>query len=247
MNLNNITIKEVVECGKQFYNVESNKIITRYESWIFCHDLFIKTKKDLINNNKTYDDLDNNIKDKLCLYLSNYLSSWGMYRNSFLLWSNYMIHDGALKIIFDTDDQLWNMNYNNCDEEKLETLINNLNTYYKNKRTAIYKEYNKLFKKNIKENRNVSDTLISKILLGTIACSPAYDQYFSIGVKTFFKGKRLGSFNAHSIKKLLDQKEIQDILKVLKKSLNIKYQNYPDMKLLDSCFWQLGYYIEQKK
>lgn len=244
MNINKITIDDVVNCGVFFYNVEDNKVITRYQSWIICHNLFKKTKDYLIKEKKSFDDLSKETKNELCLYLSNYLGSWGMYRNSFLLWSNYKIHDEALRIIFEADNSLWDMNINNCNAEELNILINNLKDYYKEKRTNIYKEYNRLFNKNIKEEKEVSDTLISKILLGTLACTPAYDQFFLIGIKAFFKGEKLDSLNANSIKKICEEEDTKIILEKLKNKIN---KNYPDMKLLDSCFWQLGYIIKNQE
>lgn len=46
----------------------------------------------------------------------------------------------------------------------------------------------------------VSDTLISKILLGTLGCVSAYDEYFVAAVRKY--GVSTGVFNKKSIKKL---------------------------------------------
>ena len=47
---------------------------------------------------------------------------------------------------------------------------------------------------------NVTDTLITKIILGTLGCVPAYDQYF---VKALRRNKINGVFNLNSMKQII--------------------------------------------
>lgn len=245
LDINNITVDDILECGKKFYTIEASETVTRYRSWKYCHDLFVKVHNDLKINNKKIDDVDDETKDKLCLYLSYYLASWGMNRNSFLLWVDYKVHADIIKIIFDEDYfSLWDMEVTNCNEKKLNKLIEKVKSKYEEKKKSVYEGLNQVMTKNKNLDNGVTDTLISKVLLGTLACVPAYDTYFKIGIKYALKPNKLEKFNSNSIKKLADDKKIKEVLKKIPDYIDKPYCDYPHMKLLDSCFWQLGYYID---
>lgn len=49
---------------------------------------------------------------------------------------------------------------------------------------------------------NLSETLITKILMGTLGCVPAYDRYFVAGLKS--QKMASGTYNIKSILQLVD-------------------------------------------
>ena len=246
MKLTNDIKHDLIECGKEFYAVEESTIITRYKSWNYCHEAFLEAKNNIINN-KPVD------YDKLSLYLSNYLASWGMSRNSFLLWKDYTVHKEAIKSIILNPKYfpLWDMSINKCDKSLLIDLLDKksgIREYYKDIKEKAYKELNKIRTEDEAKSldNEATNTLISKILLGTIGCTPAYDDYLKKAMSYVFKGKRLGSLSANSIYRLCNEEIIKEVILEVRKSIHKKYSKYPDMKILDSCFWQLGYYIKRK-
>lgn len=92
-----------------------------------------------------------------------------------------------------------------------------------------------------------TDTLVTKILLGTFGCLPACDRYFIDG----FKRSRLqySSVNAEFVRRVL--KVCDDNSRALRsEQLRIESVtgiHYPMMKLVDMYFWQIGYDHRKKK
>ena len=83
--------------------------------------------------------------------------------------------------------------------------------------------------------------------MGTLGCVPAYDRYFVDGIKAY--KVTTGSFNEESIRKLVDFYEKENNNKRLekyRKSLKVYGYEYPQMKLLDMGFWQIGYERDQE-
>ncbi|MBO7241678.1 MAG: hypothetical protein J6U90_04435, partial [Methanobrevibacter sp.] len=181
--------------------------------------------------------------DKLSIHLSFYLASWGMYRgSSFLLQKDYKIHEEAVKeIIKEEYDSLVAIKFNELKGENLEKM-EKLNSFLR-------QHYRKTAEKD--EDEKISDILITKILLGTLGCVPAYDQYFSKGFRKFnvlgsFSNKE-GKLNEKSIMRLAEfyekyEKELEDKRKDFKIKINNKNveNKYPQMKVLDMGFWQIG-------
>lgn len=111
----------------------------------------------------------------------------------------------------------------------------------KNELANHYKSNN--FKKgnNSEKPITATDTLLSKIMLGTLACVPAYDRYFIVGLKemnmehtTFDKPSLLELFNFIKSNKT----ELIQAQKLIKQKIK---KHYPFMKILDMYFWQTGY------
>ena len=108
-----------------------------------------------------------------------------------------------------------------------------------------------LDKKNQNTEKDISQTLITKILLATLGCVPAYDSNFIDGIKIANNGKP-GAItiqgyqpeNDKSIKKLAAfyacyDKCFKNTLKAFKNPENL-YLPYPSAKLLDVGFLTLG-------
>ena len=76
--------------------------------------------------------------------------------------------------------------------------------------------------------------------MGTLGCVPAYDRYFIDGVK----GQKVttGIYNIKSLLKLVDFYDTNRVrLEETRKRLKVYDLPYPQMKLLDMGFWQIGF------
>ena len=90
-----------------------------------------------------------------------------------------------------------------------------------------------------KQDRDVTDTLVTKILMGTLGCIPAYDRYFIEGVKEGTKktnGLKYHKLKEDNFKNLLGWcNNHADELNAVSKEIE-----YPVMKIVDMYFWRLG-------
>ncbi len=86
-----------------------------------------------------------------------------------------------------------------------------------------------------------TDTLITKIILGTFACLPACDGYFVAGFKS--QGLKYSCLNTRFIRRAR-QFCADNIVVLREEQRRIREQtgvHYPLMKLIDMYFWQTGY------
>ena len=92
---------------------------------------------------------------------------------------------------------------------------------------------------------NLSDTLITKILMGTLGCVPAYDRYFVKGIRS--QKIASGTYNIKSILQLVDfyEKNLEQLVSV-QKNFIVADMLYPQMKILDMGFWQIGFDLDSK-
>lgn len=194
------------------YINHNNQKFQRYNSWNHCFVAF-----DTLQDEKL-----------LSLHLGFYLASWGMYRGSSkLLERDYLVHVEAVKIIMNYSHLRCSSKYEVCFEDvpAILKLISELSDYYKDK-----------------HNVTPTDTLISKIILGTLGCLPAFDRFFIDGVKQenyYFK-----TLKKKSLEKLfLFQEQNQLELNKIQKD----NPEYPIMKIVDMYFWQLGFELSNIK
>ncbi len=217
-------IKEYSEDYQEQYSIE--------ESWRDCYKIFHekrKVKKERELSEEEYNDL--------CIHLGFYLASWGMFRNSFLANKYYTIHKNAIEILLkDEYDVLWDISAEDLENhvEFLEKLVPEIKGSYKE---SIKTE---------KKHRNVSDLLVTKILLGTMGCVPAYDNYLKEAIKNYDISS--STFKPQSVRKLAKfYRKHKDEFEKARKKIGEKYSYYPDMKLLDMCFWKAGEKIMKEK
>ena len=86
----------------------------------------------------------------------------------------------------------------------------------------------------------VSPVLITKILMGTLGCVPAYDRFFQDGVATYKVTTR--EYSLESVLRLVDfYEEHNDSLEDARRGMQCEDLTYPQMKLLDMGFWQVGF------
>lgn len=198
----------------------------RYKSWDNCYISFNESTKNEYH----------------ALELAFYLASWGMYRGSSgLLQKNHLIHKDAVSILFSNNNQRLKCDKNNevtkDNIKDILTLKRELTTYYSSQ----------FFSKGTDEYKPISptDTLLSKIMLGTLGCVPAYDRYFIGGLKE--TGMSYTRFNDSSLNELFDfideyRTDIEESQQYIKSKTK---NHYPIMKILDMFFWQIGYDKEQ--
>ena len=224
---NTIPEEEIQHILSEYSGRIKNEKNNRFLSWEHCYTCFYRARQD-----KTNADID-----YLSLQLAFYLASWGMYRGStFLLQKDYKIHIPVVEEILKAKyDDLLGITCKDIVIDKnmnaLEECIGFLKQYYdKVRRTT---------KSNDVRN-DLSDTLITKTLLGTLGCVPAYDRFFRSGIRHYHIAR--GIFNRTSLIELSKFYEKNfKILEEVKNDLLIEESiSYPQMKIIDMLFWQIG-------
>lgn len=177
----------------------------RYYSWNIVFNDFNKT----LESKQNYDD------DYLARSLALYLGSWGMLRRSSKLLTvyNYLVHKPIIKILLENLIEL----------KKYPENINEIDTYT----NMVYNTIKKLKTYYIDKDVSTTDTLITKILLGTSASTPAYDTNFKLFLKE------------NKITQVLSQKSLKEIWYFYFQQESLCY-NYPPMKLIDMAGFQFG-------
>jgi hypothetical protein len=86
-----------------------------------------------------------------------------------------------------------------------------------------------------------TDTLVTKILLGTLGCLPACDRFFIDGFKA--AGLSYSRLNSNFINRLLEftHTNLPALRAEQSRIESHSGVRYPLMKLVDMYFWQLGY------
>lgn len=81
--------------------------------------------------------------------------------------------------------------------------------------------------------------------MGTLGCVPAYDRYFIAGIKAHKIST--GNYNMNSIMQLVKFYESNsDRFEEVRKQMVIGDLLYPQMKIIDMGFWQIGYELDIK-
>jgi hypothetical protein len=219
-----MTIHEEIQ---QYYSSMADEH-HRYRSWEHCYQYFHElTPKSAIANRET-----------AALHLGFYLASWGMYRPSgFLLQRGYTVHYGVIDKIFQPQfSSLWTRDFGTADNDVdlIPTILDAVE--------VIRDAY-----RPIADSREATDTLVTKVMLGTFGILPAYDRFFLSG----FKRARYScsGVNARFIKQLLAfAKEHRSELIAEQQAIErIGGIKYPLMKLVDMYFWQIGAGISDQK
>ena len=225
------TVDKIVSSTNKMYEELKNDNHGRYKSWEQCYTSFYDAR-----GKKEID------YDYLSLILAFYLASWGMYRgSSFLLQRDYTVHIPVVEEIMKSKyDRLVGIKCIELKNPEIRKLIfkdlqSFLEDYYRKERKKVF---------NDEPKNKISDTLITKILMGTLACVPAYDRYFIDGIK--HEKVSTGNYNEKSILKIVDfYEENNDILEKTRKKMRIDKRDYPQMKMLDMGFWYIGFSLNK--
>jgi len=216
----------IIKSATKFYDELKRDKNGRYLSWEHCYSEFYNSR----NKKLSVQDVD-----YLSLHLAFYLASWGMYRgSSFLLQQDYKVHIPVVEEIMKQKyDVLQGIK---CSALKysldlLENLVKFMRTYYDTIRRSVAEK---------DLHNELSDTLITKILMGTLGCVPAYDRYFIAGIKK--EKVSTGNFNNNSLLKLIKYYEDNaEYFESIVMAMNIGDIPYPQMKFLDMGFWEIGF------
>lgn len=146
-------IAVALRCGYDCYDGIATDPNHRYLSWEYCHEAFKQHRQ----------DRDEATVDYLCLHLAWYLASWGMLRNSFFMQKDYKIHAAVVRLLYQPEwAALWDITPDKLEQEWYASRIMKL-------RETITEAY-------VDSGAGIpTETLLTKILLGTIGCTPAYD------------------------------------------------------------------------
>ena len=213
---------------------------SRYKSWEWCHLKFINAFNK-IKNKEILDSEKESLIDDLSLNLGFYLASYGMYRGScFSLRCDYKIYKSIVKVILDEKyDILWNYDPSSDKEYKVKELLFNKENGVIQRIKDAYLDIDESFK--------ASNTLITKILLGTFACIPAFDTCFKDGVKIIcedYECSLKGSSKDGDVLGGISFKALCDFALAYKDELKITSNKadteYPIMKCLDLVLWEIG-------
>ena len=219
-----ISCEELIAASQKYTNEIRQDAHARYLSWEHCYSYFQSHRQ-----NPSDEELD-----FMCLHLAWYLASWGMLRGgAFLLWKDYKVHLPVVKLLLSEEYS----DLNNCTPESLANestveKILNLADHI----VSIYWDITE----ETGEGKRASDTLVTKILLGTLGCTPAYDRYFKSGLS--ITGVAHQRFGKRSLLELacyyIQHKEEMEIFR---KKISENRVEYTPMKVIDMCFWQVGF------
>ena len=201
----------------------------RYRSWEHCFDYFRTFKRTHVSGAA--------IPDEACVHLSFYLASWGMYRgNAFLLQKDYTTIRPVIEILLKSHyDDLWlndELTLPSASWQVRAKLMMEL-------ADEIKKELLKVKYVNSKGKPSIakpSMILVTKIMLGTTGCIPAYDRYVEKGLKREgLKPAKAGIRSYLSLLAVLDAYRM-----VFARAPHKLGRTYPPMKLMDMFLWERG-------
>ena len=219
-------IDELISAAQTFYDDARANENGRSRSWEHCYRVFRDARTD---PSPDY--------DYLSLHLAFYLASWGMYRGScFILQKDYKVHTPIVEEILKPEyDCLFGLACADLRESEVQGSLEKLHKY-------IAKHFRPI--RNEVAGREVaspvSPVLITKILMGTLGCVPAYDRFFVDGIKKHKVTTQ--EYSRKSVRKLAEFYEAHnDRLEEARRGMRTEDLTYPQMKLLDMGFWQIGF------
>lgn len=196
-------------------------------AWDHCNLFFRRRWKDL--------DIPC-VQDIAALHLGCYLASWGMYRStSFLSKCAYTVHKPVMRVLASCQfSELWQRDIGAQDEDvELAGTIMDL-----------VEEVEAAYRK-VDVRQKKMDTVVTKVLLSTVACLPARDRFFENGLR-HERPYPYGSLNENFVRKTLKFciKHRPKLAELQREVVDLGGSPYPLMKLVDMHFWQLGRDLE---
>lgn len=225
-------VEKIKENAGDFYT-EVQQENHRFLSWEHCYAKFYFARKQ-----------DNPDIDTLSLHLAFYLASWGMYRgSSFLLKCDYRVHIPVVEEILKPE-------YNCLLELKCQDLLENkiVQERLVFLETKLSEHYEKVRQRVVSENiaSDISPILITKVLLGTLGCTPAYDRFFILAVRK--EEITSGIYMQKSLLKLAQfYEDNKQDFETEREKYKVENLAYPQMKFLDMALWQIGREVGKAK
>ena len=135
-----------------------------------------------------YDSMKDDLHHRYLSWGYWYLASWGMLRNSFLMQKDYKIHADVVRLIYQPEwDDLWDLSPEKLSQE-----------YYADRIMKLSESITEAY---VASGAGIpTETLLTKILLGTVGCVPAYDRYFKKALADTCAASQV--FSAKSIRTL---------------------------------------------
>ena len=216
---------ELTQTIGQYYNEQCSGPVDSGRSWEFCYRFFHENRKDLVED-----------QEVAAIHLGFYLASWGMYRRGFLPKRTYKVHKPIISVLASSQFEiLWKRDVGA--RKKDFTLAGTIMGLVE----AVEAEYKMSMGKT---QQKKTDTLVTKVLLGTVGCLPARDSYFERGFKLQFNAQEVmyGSLNRHFVDTILkfcivNRRKLRNLQEVFR---DLRGHSYPVMKLVDMYFWQKG-------
>ena len=219
-------IDELIDAVQTFYDDARANENGRSLSWEHCFRVFRDARTD---PSPDY--------DYLSLHLAFYLASWGMYRgSSFLLQKDYKVLSPIVeKVLKPEYDCLFGLACTDVRNRDVRAQLKKLSDDIADDFRPIRNEV-----AGREVASPVSPVLITKILMGTLGCVPAYDRFFQDGVATYKVTTQ--EYSLESVRKLAKFYEAHnDRLEEARRGMRTEDLVYPQMKLLDMGFWQIGF------
>ena len=223
----------VLDYIRKYYKEQCVDPTAGGRAWDYCN-LFFQER---------WEDLDVPcVQDIAALHLGCYLASWGMYRaSSFLSQRAYTVHKPVMSVLASRQfSELWQRDIGGQDQD-IE-LAGTIMELVKEVRTA-YRKVDVQYKKLTGERpQKDMDTVVTKVLLGTVACLPARDSLFKEGVKnerSDLQGGLNRNFVQNALKFCIDHRP--KLVELQREVVDLGGRPYPLMKLVDMHFWQIGW------
>ncbi len=192
-------------------------------SWEHCYRYFHSHSSEAIMADR----------DHAALQLGFYLASWGMYRGSaFLFQYAYTVHRGVVDCLLQPKfSALWEREFGaSADDADLVPLI--VDACH-----DVWTAYLPF--------GQATETLLTKVILGTMGCFPALDRYFNAGYKHAGSGVPIRLNSAFMQEILRFCREHLDEFQAEQARIEEAYGvRYPLMKLVDMYFHQIGLELE---
>jgi len=199
----------------------------RFRSWEYCYKAFgmafVGKKK------PSPKDID-----ALALQLAFYLASWGMYRgSSFLLQRDYKVHIPAVMIVL-KHGELRGISFEDLKDEVVEKVYS-----VATKLCQHYEDIRKSCNEAKDVEANISSILVTKVLLGTLGCVPAYDTYLKRALKGLGITQRFGVKSMGELVNFWNEnkKAFKSPQERIDKGVGFRV---PEMKVLDMGLWKVG-------
>jgi hypothetical protein len=198
----------------------------RFRSWEHCYGFFQTNQNDI---------------ELASLHLAFYLASWGMYRgSSSLLQKDYRIHHSVVQKMLDARNaNLKDLSFDSFSinkagdiDESSEVVkdIFGLIEWMRSLDNAPYHDAGVV----------VTDTLATKILLGTLGCMPAYDRFFIDGIRDTGEIKHSQLTPRNFSRMVTFCKKRRAEFEAAQQTVSQNSIKYPLMKIIDMYFWRKG-------
>ena len=199
----------------------------RYRSWDHCYGYFQRNPPEAIAADR----------DLAALQLGSYLASWGMFRpKGFIFDYTYTIHREVIDVFVDRRFADLRQREFGAEANDLELV-----PLIQAAATAIRDAY--------RQFGGATDTLVTKVLLGTFGCLPAFDRFFNRGWEDAGFKPKTPTLKAWFFQQVFDfcrenLVELREEQAQVERGVYGVGMRYPLMKLVDMYFFQTGYEAE---